>query len=380
MPSREASADAPTVADLAPVFDVYEVREDADSLLYVGEPRVERDRLERYAWPKFREAGYEVRLQHGYEPDEGLPLSPGETVLVARPRRAGEEGIPLRNVVLFVLTVASTLVVGAAEWYRIPVTQEPLRILEAWPFVAAVIGILGIHELGHYAMSRHHDVDASLPYFIPFPTIIGTMGAVIRMRGRIPDRKALFDIGVAGPLAGLAATVVVAAIGLALDPLPVQQAQVQAADGVLVQFNEPLLLQAVAAVVDPGGAAEAVHPVYFGAWAGALITFLNLIPVGQLDGGHVLRAMIGEQQERIAAIVPATLFGLAGYLYFFDDGIFPGTIWIVWGFLTVGLAYAGAASPVRDDALDAKRRAVGVLAFVLWLACFTPVPIELIRV
>ncbi len=378
MPTREVPADVPDGADLASVFDVYEVRRDGDRLLYVGEPRVDRETLERTAWPAFREAGYEVSLQHGYDPEEGLPLSPGETVLVARPRTS-QGGIPLRNVVLFVLTVISTLLVGAAEWYRIPITEEPLRTLEAWPFVVAVLGILGIHEFGHYALSRYHDVDASLPYFIPFPTIIGTMGAVIRMRGRIPDRRALFDIGVAGPLAGLAATVVVAVIGLSLDPLPVQQAQMQASEGLLVRFNEPLLLQAIGAVV-PGPSGEAVHPVYFGAWAGALITFLNLIPVGQLDGGHILRAMVGRNQERVAPFVPAALFGLAGYLYLFDDGFFEGTIWIVWGFLTMGLAYAGAATPIRDDAIGWKRLLVGAVTFVLWLACFTPVPIELVRV
>ncbi|MFB6310854.1 MAG: site-2 protease family protein [Salinirussus sp.] len=378
MSQRAASAEAPTVAELEPVFDVYEVRRDGDRLLYVGEPCVEREELERYAWPRFREAGYEARLQHGVDVEEGLPLSPGETVLVAEPRTA-DSGIPLRNLVLFVLTVVSTLLVGAVEWYRIPITEAPLRTLEAWPFAVAVLGILGIHEFGHYAMSRYHGVDASLPYFIPFPTIIGTMGAVIRMRGRIPDRRALFDIGVAGPLAGIAATVIVAVIGLSLEPLPVQEAQMQAAEGVLVQFNEPVLLQAIGAVV-PGPSGQTVHPVYFGAWAGALITFLNMIPVGQLDGGHVLRAMLGPDGERLAPFVPAGLFGLAGYLWFFDDGLFVGTIWIVWGILTLGLAYAGAATPVRDEALGSTRVAVGVVAFVLWLACFTPVPIELIRV
>jgi Zn-dependent protease len=382
MSGSEPSADRPTVADLAPVFDVYEVRTDDDRVVYVGEPRVDRDALERYAWPKFRDHGYEVRLQHGYEPDDGLPLSPGESVLVARPRSDRETGIPLRNLFLFLVTVASTLLVGAFEWYRIPVTEQPLRVFEAWPFAVAVLGILGIHEFGHYALSRYHGVDASLPYFIPFPTIIGTMGAVIRMRGRIPDRRALFDIGVAGPLAGVAATIVVAAIGLTLDPLPAQQAQLASSEGMLIRFNEPILLQAVAAIVVPGGGGDvqAVHPVYFGAWAGALITFLNLLPVGQLDGGHVLRAMVGEQQERLAAAVPASLFALAAYLYFFHDGIFPGAIWIVWGFLTMGMAYAGAVRPIRDDALGPRRIAVGILAFVLWLACFTPIPIELVRV
>jgi membrane-associated protease RseP (regulator of RpoE activity) len=373
-------ASRPSAGDLAPAFDVYEVRQDGDRLIYVGQPRTDPETVEGRLQPLFRQQGYEISLQRGYDGDEGLPLTVGESVLVAQPRTAESGGLPWRNAVLFVLTVLSTLFAGSVYWYQIPVTEQPLRALAAWPFVVAIMGVLGIHELGHYAMSRYHGVEASLPYFIPLPTYIGSMGAVIRMRGRIPDRKALFDIGVAGPLAGLVATVVVTVVGLQLDPLPAQEAAAAATDVTRVEFNDPPLLILLAELTGTADKLERglVHPVVFGGWVGMLVTLLNLLPVGQLDGGHILRAMVGERQETLAAAVPGALFALAGYLFFVRGSVNSVGIWTMWGLFAVGLAYAGPASPVRDEPLDRRRVAVGVLTFVLGALCFTPVPVEVI--
>ncbi|PSQ27588.1 hypothetical protein BRD09_08290 [Halobacteriales archaeon SW_10_68_16] len=373
-------ASRPSAGDLAPAFDVYEVRQDGDRLIYVGQPRTDPETVEGRLRPLFRQQGYEISLQRGYDGDEGLPLTVGESVLVAQPRTAESGGLPWRNAVLFVLTVLSTLFAGSVYWYQIPVTEQPLRALAAWPFVVAIMGVLGIHELGHYAMSRYHGVEASLPYFIPLPTYIGSMGAVIRMRGRIPDRKALFDIGVAGPLAGLVATVVVTVVGLQLDPLPAQEAAAAATDVTRVEFNDPPLLILLAELTGTADKLERglVHPVVFGGWVGMLVTLLNLLPVGQLDGGHILRAMVGERQETLAAAVPGALFALAGYLFFVRGSVNSVGIWTMWGLFAVGLAYAGPASPVRDEPLDRRRVAVGVLTFVLGALCFTPVPVEVI--
>jgi membrane-associated protease RseP (regulator of RpoE activity) len=370
----------PPAGDLAPVFDTYEIRREGDRLVYVGQPRADRETVERRLRPLFRQQGYELRLQRGHGGAEGLPLTVGESVLVAEPRTPESGGFPWRNAILFVLTVLSTLFAGSAYWYQIPVTEQPLQALEAWPFVVAIMGVLGIHELGHYAMSRYHGVDASLPYFIPLPTYIGSMGAVIRMRGRIPDRRALFDIGVAGPLAGLLATAVVTVAGLQLDPLPAQEAAAAASDAARVEFNDPPLLVLLAELTGTAEKLEdgLVHPVVFGGWVGMLVTLLNLLPVGQLDGGHILRAMVGRRQETLAAAVPGALFALAGYLYFVRGSVNSVGIWTMWGIFAVGLAYAGPASPVRDDPLDRKRVAVGVLTFVLGVLCFTPVPVEVI--
>jgi membrane-associated protease RseP (regulator of RpoE activity) len=376
-------APSPDSEEISSLFDAYEVRRDGETVLYVGEPLTSGKQLERELWPLFREHGYELTVQRGYQTEEGVPISRGEYVLVAEPWSVEIDGIPWTNVILFGLTVLSTLFAGAFFWYQVPLASEPWRAIEAWPFVVAILGVLGVHELGHYVMSRYHNVQASLPYFIPLPTYIGSMGAVIKMKGQIPSRKALFDIGAAGPLAGLAATVVVTVIGLQLDPLPAQQAataQAQAGE-TFVEFNNFPLLEIIAwatgttAKINGGP----VHPVVFGGWVGMLVTLLNMLPVGQLDGGHILRAMIGKQQERIASVVPLALFGLAGYLLFVADGIDSVGIWAMWGLFSVGLAYAGPADPIDDEPLDRKRMILGVITLILGALCFTPIPIEIIE-
>lgn len=374
-PGDRGTGDVPTPAELGSLFDVYEVRRDGDAVLYLGEPRASRERLEQGLWGLFNDRGYDVTLQRGYTSGT-VPISRGEHVLVAEPRSVGIDGIPWLNVGLFLGTVLSTLFAGAFYWYEIPVFEEPLRTVEAWPFTAAIIGVLGIHELGHYVLSRYHGVQASLPYFIPVPTYIGSLGAVIKMEGRIPDRKALFDIGVAGPLAGLVATVIVTVIGLQLDPLPAQLA----AEERPISFNYPPLLELVAGAVGASGSLDGspVHPVVFGGWVGMLVTLLNMLPVGQLDGGHILRAMVGERAQLVARTVPALLFGLAAYLLVFR-GFDSVLIWTMWGFFALGLAYAGPATPVDDSRLGRPRFALGVVAFVLGVLCFTPVPVEVVE-
>ena len=368
--SVETPGEAPAPDTFGSVFQVYEVREQGEQLLYFGDPLVDRQTLMREVWPRFREAGYEVTVSH----------RTGEFVLVAEPHEIGIDGIPWTNVVLALATILSTLVVGAQWYYVRDITSA--SVLTALPFTMAVMGVLGTHELGHYVMSRYHKVDATLPYFIPFPTIVGTMGAVIRMRGQIPDRKALFDIGVAGPLAGLVATVVVTAVGLWLPPVDVPPWVLNAETAIQVQFNYPFLLTAIATLMgeplsysDP---TKVVNPVVIGGWVGMFITFLNLIPAGQLDGGHILRAILGEDQERVAPMVPTLLFGLAAYLYVFTDAGQMVGLWILWGILAMIAATFGSATPIDESPLDRKRVAVGLFTFVLGMLCFTPVPIQII--
>jgi membrane-associated protease RseP (regulator of RpoE activity) len=332
---------------------------------------VPREQLLESAWPLFREHGYEVQLT----------TDTGEYVLVAEPAETGIDGIPWTNVVLFVLTILSTLYAGAA-WYHIDYVSHPTQIVAAWPFMAAVVGVLLTHELGHYVMTRYHDVNASLPYFIPVPfSIIGTMGAVIRMKGQMPDRKALFDIGVAGPLAGLVATIAVTAIGLSLPPEQIPTSVMNSPNAIQVEFGYPPLLELIAWVLGeqttyPPG--QSVNPVVIGGWVGMFVTFLNLIPVGQLDGGHIVRAMLGEQQERVAALVPVALFGLAAYVFYVENVSNASILWVFWGLLTTYVAYVGPATPIDEEGLDPKRKAIGVLTFVLGVLCFTPVPIEIL--
>jgi membrane-associated protease RseP (regulator of RpoE activity) len=378
--------DGPPPEALLPAFRVTEIEETDDGQLrYYGQPRTEYRRLEQKLWPLFREYGYEVRLDvvedSEEDPISGVAVTRSRQALVAEPRSVGVDGVPWTNVGMFLATLLTTLYAGTI-WYYQPV-DGPLDLLAGWPFAAAVLGVLGVHELGHYVMSRYHDVEASLPYFIPVPTYIGTFGAVIKMKGRIPNRKALFDIGVAGPLAGLVAAVAVAVVGLHLDPISVPPELLRAQNTVEIEFGYPPLLQFLAWVTgerltyaDPGISAS---PVIFGAWVGLFVTFLNLIPVGQLDGGHIVRAMFGERARTVAALVPAVLFSLAGYLYVFRDvSANAPVLWAFWGLVALGLAYVGPTTPIFDDPLDPKRKALGALTFLLGLLCFTPVPIEII--
>ncbi|MFC7202911.1 site-2 protease family protein [Haloferax namakaokahaiae] len=376
MEPPETTADLP-IEVLEAVFEITETRRDGDRLVFYGESLVPERMLVQEVWPEFRRAGYEMHAQ----------LSPmGETdVVVAEPIAAGN-GVPWKNLALFVATVFSTMFVGAVGWYYVPLSDivaNPLLMLTAWPFTAAILGVLSVHELGHYLMGRYHGVNVSLPYLIPFIFPFGTLGAIIRMRGQMPDRKALFDIGVAGPLAGLAATIVVTAIGLSLEPMTVP-AWAFSASGDVIIFNNPPLLDAIAAALgQPTEYADprtVVHPVVIGGWVGMFFTVLNLLPVGQLDGGHMMRAMLGERQESLAAVVPALLFGLAGYLYYVRGlGINESVgLWFFWGMLSTFIAYNGPADPVDETPLDPMRVAIGLFTFALGAACFLLVPIQVI--
>lgn len=375
---QSESADRPPVEALRAVFDVHEVRSNGEQRIYYGTSLVPEQMLVREIWPTFRQAGYDVQARvSGVEQTD---------VVVVEPISTGIDGVPWKNLTLFLLTVLSTLIVGARAWYYVPfddIVANPLLILQAWPFTAAILGVLSVHELGHYVMGRYHGVNVSLPYLIPFIFPFGTLGAIIRMRGQMPDRKTLFDIGVAGPLAGLAATIVVTAIGLSLDPLTVP-AWALNSSGDVIMFNNPPLLDAIATVLnqpteypDPQ---TTVHPVVIGGWVGMFFTVLNLLPVGQLDGGHMVRAMLGERQESVAAAVPLVLFGLAGYLHYVRGlGINQSVgLWFFWGLLATFIAYNGPADPVDETPLGPGRIAVGLFTFALGAACFLLVPIQVI--
>ncbi|WP_255193244.1 site-2 protease family protein [Natronobeatus ordinarius] len=364
---------SPPLEAIESVFVVYETRTDGEQLRYYGEPLLAPEPTVRELWPVFREAGYEVQLAVEY----------GEYVLVAEPTDVGVDGIPWTNVFLFVATVFSTLFAGA-QWYYVDPISDPVgAVLAAWPFTVAIIGVLFFHEMGHYVMSRYHEVDASLPYFLPVPTLIGTMGAVIKIKGRMPDRKVLFDIGVAGPLAGLVATVVVTIVGLHLPPVTAPSSLVNDPDAIQIQLGYPPLLELLASAFDQplyrDDPTTAVNPVVIGGWVGMFVTFLNLIPVGQLDGGHILRAVLGDRQETIGALVPGVLFALAGYLYYVGghsgNSVF---IWVFWGLFATLIAAVGPARPVNDERLGTGRIVLGVVTFVLGILCFMPVPIAIV--
>lgn len=361
-------------------YHLTDVRIQDGHIVYYGEPLIPEKRLFSELRPAFREAGYELKFAN-FDDSIGTAL-----VAIPQDQQTKRGGLPWTNIVLFGLTVLSTLFVGAIFWYHIPlaaIRSNPTAMLEAWPFTAAVLGVLLTHELGHYAMGRYHGVDVSLPYLIPFPAIFGTMGAVIRMRGQMPSRKALFDIGVGGPIAGLVATVIVTAIGLSLGPIEIPAHVLENSQaGESMVFNNPPLLDIIATLLgaqasysDP---ALNPHPVIIGGWVGMFFTWLNLLPVGQLDGGHMVRAMVGKRQETIAALVPGALFGLAAYLYYIRELSLNESVglWAFWGVFALVIAYNGPATPVDEQPLGWRRLLVGLLTFGVGLLCFMMVPFQ----
>lgn len=273
-------------------------------------------------------------------------------------------------VLLFLLTVFTTLWAGAYQAYSGPV-RGPLNFLLAspealWrgiPFAGSLLFILTTHELGHYLLSKIHRVPASLPLFIPGPPhFIGTFGAIIRMRGPILSRRALFDIGVAGPLAGFVVAVIVLIVGLSLSTVVDRTATYG------LHLGEPLLLQFMAWVVIGPIAPEAdvvLHPIGFAAWFGLFVTSLNLLPIGQLDGGHVAYALWGPRQRTMALVFLPILLIL---------GFFGWAGWFLWAFMA-GLFGVGHP-PVMDPhvPLGRNRTIVGWIAFAVFVVTFAPVP------
>ncbi|MBX3225253.1 MAG: site-2 protease family protein, partial [Labilithrix sp.] len=210
------------------------------------------------------------------------------------------------NLALFVATAASVFVTGVAGFPHEGGLLGATALIQGAQFAGTILTILVAHELGHYVAARIHKVDASLPFFIPMPLVspFGTMGAVIRMRGVIPTRRALLDIGAAGPLAGLAFALPLYAWGVAHSHF------IPASTGDLVDLGESILIKGLDrafAPAAPDGMLLVYSPVAFGAWGGFFITMINLLPVGQLDGGHVAYALFGPRQDHYAKLVHRSL-------------------------------------------------------------------------
>ncbi len=268
---------------------------------------------------------------------------------------------------LFVLTVFTVLWAGAYQTNTNPLVgpwnflvDDPGSLWKGIPFAATLLGILVTHELGHYVLSRLHGVATSLPLFVPgLPHFVGTFGAIIRMRAPLTDRRALFDIGVAGPIAGFVVAVVALVIGLRLSTVvPIQ-------GNYGMHLGEPLLLQFASWVVIgplPPTADVILHPVGFAAWFGLFITSLNLLPIGQLDGGHVAYALLGERQRSLAVgLVPILmLFGWLGWKGWF--------LWVGLAGL-MGLAHPPVRNPGRE--LGTARVLIGWIALLIFAVTFS---------
>ncbi|MDT7780577.1 MAG: hypothetical protein QOC99_3089 [Acidobacteriota bacterium] len=252
------------------------------------------------------------------------------------------------------------------------VLAHPHFIAEGAKFAGALLSILLAHESGHYVACRLYGVNATLPFFIPMPPpfLAGTLGAFIKIKSPIPSRRALFDIGVAGPLAGFLVIIPVACIAL-LTATPA--AQVLPSEGIII-FNDPPLLRLLAGplgVADLG--AVAANPFYFAAWIGLLVTSLNLMPVGQLDGGHAIYAVLGPRvHKHLGRLAFLSMLALAplGWLW---HGVPSGFLYVILLFVMLRMPHP---QPVDDsDALGSARKAVALVTLVVFILSFVPFPL-----
>ena len=308
---------------------------------------------------------------------------PFEAFFVPVPRRKFRHRWWL-HIVLLALTLAFTTLVGAFHYHSFAsefgrageplvlswgLLVNPRFLLPGLWYSLTLLGILGAHEMGHYLYCRKYNVDATLPYFIPAPILLtGTLGAVIRIKEPFPTRKVLFDIGVAGPIAGFAVLVPALFVGMWMSTV------VPAPTGPGVFYmGEPLLFQWVAAlrfgpIAD--GQTINIHPMVFAAWFGMLATALNLLPFGQLDGGHITYASVGRYSTTISLLTVGTAILLT----------YNSTSWLFMTLMMVAMLLAfGPRHPrvlYEYEQLPTSRYAVAVLALVIFIICFTPVPID----
>jgi membrane-associated protease RseP (regulator of RpoE activity) len=306
----------------------------------------------------------------------------------------------LVHIPLFILTFLTTTLAGV-QWLN----KDPLELSNfstGLRYAVLIMLMLTSHEFGHYIAARIHGVRATLPFFLPFPSFLGlnpfgTLGAVIRLRSPIPSRRALFDIGVAGPLAGFVVSAVFLVVGLTTLPpreylytIHPEYAQLRDIPLAGIIFGDTLFYSLATSLLVPNGTFlppmnEIYHyPLLCVGWFGMFVTAMNLIPIGQLDGGHISFAMFGNRYHLIAqvSLVVLVVLGLAGFLPILGvDFNFGWTGWLFWAFVLVfflRMTKFAAPAPADDTPLDPTRRGLGWISAVIFVGSFSITPITLL--
>ncbi|MBI3596043.1 MAG: site-2 protease family protein [Nitrospirae bacterium] len=292
------------------------------------------------------------------------PVSP--SITDSESIRSGDEvqarkQFPWVNLLLFIATIFTTILAGALQ-QGAEVFQHPAALVQGIPFSFTLMAILLTHEMGHYLTSRYHGVSATLPYFIPAPSIIGTFGAFIRMTSPILSKRALIDIGASGPIAGFVVAIIAVAVGLHYS----QVVEVSTLKG--IKLGTPLIFSMISGLTIgpvPVNYDVLLHPIAFAGWIGMFVTALNLIPIGQLDGGHVVYAVFGRRHRTLSLVMIPTLILLGIYGW-------PG--WFLWAILP--LIFGINHPPVldSDSPLDRSRQIIGWISLAIFVLTFTPTP------
>jgi membrane-associated protease RseP (regulator of RpoE activity) len=285
------------------------------------------------------------------------------------------------NIALFLLTLCFTLVIGVQyhiSYHAVTLPpgigffgflwRHPSAWLWGFPYAFSLLAILLVHEMGHFAACRYHRIEATLPFFIPAPTLIGTFGAFIKIKSPFSSKKALFDVGLAGPLAGFLVSLPVIVLGI-LQSRIVDKGALPSG----ITMGEPLVFKLISRLALGTAAGQhdiLVHPMAFAGWFGLLATAFNLFPIGQLDGGHILYAVLGKKKAYYA--------GIASIAVLVALGIFYWQGWLFWALIAtlVGLRHP----PIFEgERLDRKRKIWAFAALLIFLLSFTPAPLSLAR-
>jgi membrane-associated protease RseP (regulator of RpoE activity) len=338
-----------TLADLFECEAVYSAQ---TTTVIRGRPRVSVETLESMANARLNPEGFRVTCD-GVQDKFTLSITSG----------AIGRGFPWLNVVLFAATVLSVLFTAALNASGDALFDDWSLIRTGIPFTFWLIFILLLHELGHYTYSRLRGVDVSLPYFIPAPFffILGTLGAVIKSRSPIKNRRDLLDVAAAGPIAGFIVAVAAIVIGLGQSEI-VESSGIGGyylGDSILFRLLSRLVIGTI-----PEGQDIILHPIAFAGWVGLLVTMLNLLPVGSLDGGHIIYALAGRRQRMIGYMTIALLFALSFW--------WPG--WLIWGGLTLFMGPAHPPTLFDEVPLGRGRRLIGYACMLIFVLCFIPVP------
>ena len=283
---------------------------------------------------------------------------------------------PKIGMALFLLTLLSTLWAGyvlalqyvaTLDEFGLPGYRNPYVI--AVSFSLSVLAILGTHEMGHKIAATIHNVKATFPYFIPFPNLLGTLGAVIRIKSPVPTRDAAIDLGVSGPLAGILVAIPVTIIGLRLSPVVPDSMILTTGKGLYLGSNVFFMILervVLGSRISGGNYVVFLHPVAMAGWVGILVTFLNLIPAAQLDGGHIARAFMSEKIHRYFTIGIGLTLILMSYLW---------SGWMIWGLLVLFIGGAGNPGALDDvTPVSPSRKLLAILAALIFVLCATPVP------
>ncbi len=341
-------------------FPVYDVRVTYDVVEFFC--RVEPTLLEQNFEDLREEMG-----KNGYIPM--ITYDKGEHIITVAKKPTAKYRSSYVNIALLIATFLTMVLAGALDWGGYADEGFTLHtvLMGMLTFTLPLMTILGVHELAHFFMARRRKVAASMPFFIPSIPPLGTFGAFISLRDPIPNKKSLMEIGVAGPIAGLLMAIPFGIIGLMLTNSEARVVPLNVGSEGVMGISFPLLYMWLEQLVPLTGD-YLMHPTAFAAWVGFLVTALNLLPVGQLDGGHVARALLGARAKYLSWVTVAILVAI-GFFY---------TGWLLFALLILFLG-ARHPPPLNDiTPLDMKRKVIGVLAFVMLVVAFVPIPMTAI--